>query len=181
MKRGLLVLLVLLMALAIAGQADAAAGYRSGIVLFPYAGYSNTDSTWATTVGDITNWFNWQTHSMREGANGFGYAVSVKNEDADVDSIEILGYASPNRYGLAVMDSSEITGSTDNSTAAKVYTSSDTYGFYPYRIIAARVWGDAAGSATQTITLTVRWWTYNTITAKFIEYHEYDVDVSFAE
>lgn len=181
MKRGLLVLLVLLMALAIAGQADAAAGYRSGIVLFPQAGYSNTDSTWATTVGDAANWFDWQAHSMREKANGFGYAVSVKNEDADVDSIAILGMASPNRYGPVVYDSSEITGSTDNSTAAKAYSTADTYGFYPYRMVAARVWGDAAGSATQTITLTVRWWTYNTITGEFIEYHQYDVLVSFVE
>ena len=181
MKRGLLGLLVIMLMLAMGTQAYAAAGYRSGIVLYPYEGYSNSDSTWATTVGDGANWFDWRAYAAGHKANGMGVAVTVKTADADVDSIMVVFAGSADKKNLVAFDSSEITGSTAGSGMVKVYTTSDTYGYYPYRIVYARVWGDAAGSATQTITLTVSVWWYNTLSATFVNYKQYDIDVSFAE
>lgn len=183
MKQVILVILALVMVLGIATQADAAAGYRSGVVIFPQAGFAAADSTWATTVGDATNWFDWRRFALDNNVNGWGISVTVKNEDADVDSIAVVTIASPNATSssFAVVDSSEITGSTANSTMVKTYTTSDTYGYYPYLMTYARVFGDAAGTATQTITLRVRVWYWNTLLAKFVTWREYDLNVPFVE
>lgn len=181
MKRGLLGLMVLIVVLALGMQAFGAAGYRSGIVLFPQSGYSNTDTTWATTVGDKANWFDWRAYASQYKATGWGLCVTVKAQDADIDSIEVMTAGSGNKVTLAVIDSSEITGSTLGSALHKIYTTDSTYGFYPYAITYARVFGDAAGTATQTITLTVTWWAFNKFTGAWVDWKQYDLPVSFVE
>lgn len=179
-KLGLLITMVLVMALTFAGQADAAAGYRHA-VLFPSTGFAAADSTQATTWADATNWFDLRKWCIDNEATGFRLRVYTKLHDADVDSISVITRASIDGLVTTTIDSSEILGSTQYSSMSKYYTADSAQFFSNKLLTYAKVYGDDAGTAIQTVTLhvTVEW--FDKLTGLWVAFHEYDVKVPFQE
>ncbi len=181
MKSKLLIgcLLVLLLAANLLG----AAGYRSGIILYPKSGYSNTDSTWATTFSDATNWKDLQKYAIQNQASAFLLSVAVVTNDADVDTIHVVTRMSDVAGGTGVViDSQEVTGSTAYSAISKYYSADSLYWSLGNMITYARVYGDAAGTATQTIRVKVKMSWLNKFTGQWITYEgEQPLSVSFVE
>lgn len=180
MKRGLLTMLIGIMLVLMASQVFAAAGYRHA-VLFPRASFTAGDSTATTTWLDAANWFDWRGEAIKSQFSGMRLRVYVAKNDADIDSISIITRLGDDGKTSNTIDSSEITGSTLLSGMSKTYTADSAYWFSNKMISYAVIYGDAAGTAVQTITLHVVWDVWDKFNGQWKSWKEHDIEVGFQE
>jgi hypothetical protein len=121
-----------------------------------YVSLDTIYSPWSgTRFLDLDDW-------RKKGATRMITHVWVSTSDADMDSCEVLTRFTSDGLNHVVVDSQEVTGSTAGSAMYKDYPLDSLYG-QQYMQMLARTWGDAAGSAIQTIVFSV--------TVDFVDYN----------
>lgn len=109
--------------------------------------YVSLDTLWSPWAGSrFYNLDDWRY----KGATRALIRISVATSDADIDSCEVLTRFTDDGLNHVVVDSQEVTGSTTGSAMYKDYPLDSLYG-HPYMQILTRAFGDAAGTAIQTI------------------------------
>lgn len=178
----ILILTVAVVAL-LAANVFGAAGYRCTL-LFPNSNRVD-DGTGAITYDDST-WANFANKQncidlfeMAKNAKTIVSKVVVAANDADIDSIAVITRSSVDGSNFTVVDSGEITGSTLGSADTfTVAIAASEVGRYLQTT--ARVFGDAAGTATQTIILKTFLLFYDGLGQPYM-IRESTVNTSFAE
>jgi hypothetical protein len=154
--RKTIVLLVMGLLLMVSADLFGAAGHRM-TRLFPLPGPNlQAESAWVSMDTLYSPWSGDRFFDLdfwrMQGAVRAIVQVTVTSADADIDSISVLTRFTFDGANYSVVDSQEVTGSTAGSSMYKDLPLDSLYS-QPYMQIIARVFGDAAGTAIQSINL----------------------------